>query len=336
MPVQFASGNRKKTTNEASDSAIRKIWMIVELFRHKRLSFELYQKEHERDRRSFQRDLQQLRLIGEQSGFTISGTKDRSYVELETFDAGIRALRRQGTQTEQLIGDVARAMGRPIAAEMGHIAQVPATDDERFFHFAVPSIIETDGSSIATISAALKAAWASKGLVTFRYPDRTADCGFLERLVEPHRVLLRSGVFYLVAYDRGRKGWRTFALDRFLSTPVRAGTNNVSRQIPAAYASDDVLGFMKSDQPRTEVTVELNQYVAASAISRRWQAAQRVELLDGGCARIVFTVSDLNEVARWAFGFGKDAKIVGPPEAVRLAGNMARAIAAAHEALEET
>jgi predicted DNA-binding transcriptional regulator YafY len=266
----FATGTRKKSTNEASESVIRKIWMIVELFRHKRLSFEVYAKEHERDRRSFQRDLQQLRAIGEQSGFTISVIKNGSYVELENFDAKIRALHRQGTQTEQLIGEVARAMGQPIAAEIGHIARSPESDEERFFHFAVPTIIESEGSSMAAISAALKAAWASKALVTFRYPDRTVAGGSGERLVEPHRVLLRSGVFYLVAYDRGRKAWRTFALDQFLSTPLRAGTNNAARRIPAAYASDDVLGFIKSDQPRTEVTVELSPYVAASAVSRRW------------------------------------------------------------------
>lgn len=326
----FATGNRTRSTNEASDSAIRKIWMVVELFRHKSLSFELYQKEHERDRRSFQRDLQQLRAIGEHSGFKISAIKNGSFVDLETSDARIKALQRQGTQTEQLIGEVARAMGQPIAAEIGHLAQAPATADERFFHFAVPTLIDNETSTITAISRELKAAWAAKSLVTFRYPDKTAAGGSGERLVEPYRVLLRSGVFYLVAYDLKRKGWRTFALDRFLSTPVRAGTNNTVRKIPAAYASNDVLGFIKSDQPRTEVTVELSPFVAASAISRRWQEAQRVELLDGGRARIVFTVNDLGEIARWAFGFGKDAKVVAPPEAVRVAREMACAIAAQH------
>ncbi|GAC1415768.1 MAG: hypothetical protein NVSMB64_25970 [Candidatus Velthaea sp.] len=304
--------------------------MVVELFRHKRLSFEMYAAEHERDRRSFQRDLQQLRAIGEQSGFSISAIKSGSYVELDHFDAKIRALQREGTQSEQLIGDVARAMGQPIAAEIGHIAQTPQSDDERFFHFAVPKIVEGEGSSIAAISAELKTAWASKALVKFRYPDSKGGPACGERLVEPYRVLLRSGVFYLVGYDRGRRAWRTFALDRFLSTPVRAGSNNVQREIPAAYASDDVLGFIKSDETRTEVTVELNARVAASAVSRQWQAAQRVQMLPGGRARIVFTVSDVSEVARWAFGFGEDARIVAPPSAVRVASEMARKITAQH------
>jgi predicted DNA-binding transcriptional regulator YafY len=59
--------------------------------------------------------------------------------------------------------------------------------------------------------------------------------------------------------------------------------------------------------------------------------AQRVEPLEGGRARIVFTVGEPSEVVRWAFGFGKDAKIVAPAETVRLARDMARAIATQHE-----
>ena len=329
-PKSFVTGTRKKSTNEASDSVIRKIWMVVELLRHKRLSFETYAKEHERDKRSFQRDLQQLRAIGEQSGFSISQVKGGAYVELEHFDGKIRALHREGTQTEQLIGDVARAMGQPIAAEIGHIGTAPKSEDERFFHFSVPTIIESEGSNIAAISAALKTAWESQAVVKFAYPDAKTPGRSTERLVEPYRVLLRSGVFYLVGYDRGRRGWRTFALDRFTTLPVRAGSNNVQREIPAEYASDDVLGFIKSDLAHTDVTVELSPRVAASAISRQWQAAQRVELLDGRRARITFTVGDIIEVVRWTFGFGRDAKIVAPPGAIQVARELAEAIIQGH------
>lgn len=334
-PNGFVTGTRKKSTNEASDSVIRKIWMVVELFRHKRLSFEIYAREHERDKRSFQRDLQQLRAIGEQSGFSISPIKNGSYVELERFDAKIRALHREGTQSEQLIGDVARAMGQPIAEELGPVASRAHTDDERFFHFASPKIIDAEGSTIAIISAELKAAWLGKAVVKFRYPDPKAADGSGERLVEPYRVLLRSGIFYLVGYDRGRKAWRTFALDRFLTNPVRSGSNNMQRVMPAEYASDDVLGFIKSDQARTAVTVELSARVAASATSRQWQTQQSVTKLDGGAARITFFVSDVSEVARWAFGFGRDARIISPPEAVALARQMAEIITDNHRSTDE-
>ena len=42
-------------------------------------------------------------------------------------------------------------------------------------------------------------------------------------------------------------------------------------------------------------------------------------------------MSNLYEVVRWAFGFGEDATIVSPPEAVALAASIALTIAANHE-----
>ena len=155
---------------------------------------------------------------------------------------------------------------------------------------------------------------------------------FKIRTVEPCRVLLRSENFYRVAYDRGVKDWRTFALDRFHSIPKRAGSNNSVRAIPPKYASDDVSGFIESGSWPVEVAIELDARVAASATRRQWQTGQRVETLADGRARIFFSVSNLYEVVRWAFGFGEDATIVSPPEAVALAASIALTIAANHEA----
>jgi len=328
----FATGVRKKSTNEASDSVIRKISIVVDLLRNKRISFESYRERFSGTYRSFQRDLQQLRDIGAFSGFAISPIKNGEYATLETYDGKIRVLHRESEKKEQLIGDVARSMGQPIVAEIGDIGGPSGSPEERFYHFAAPTIIDDGESRISKICSELRAAWSSKALVRFAYPDAKRPGTSSERLVEPHRVLLRSGVFYLVGYDRGRRGWRTFALDRFVSNPVRAGSNNVAREIPAAYASDDVLGFMKSEQPRTEVTVQLSARVAASATCRRWQADQRVEFLDDESARVTFLVSDVTEVARWAFGFGREARVISPPEAVMVAADMARSIAGLYAA----
>ena len=322
-------GTRRKPSNEASESVVRKIWMIVELFRHKRLTFEQYRAQHERDKRCFQRDIQQLNEVGKTAGFAILRIKSNC-VTLEKFDSRIRSLNAAGTQGEQLIGDVVRAMGKPIANEVGPLA-VREADEERFYHFATPKIIENAESPIGQISKELLEAWKAKSLVTFSYPDTRVPGTFKARTVEPYRVLLRSGNFYLVAYDRGARNWRTFAVDRFHSIPKRVGSNNTAREIPAEYASDDVLGFIKSGGAQVEVAIDLNARVAASATSRRWQAGQRVETLTGGRARIFFTVSNLYEVVRWPFGFGEDATIVSPPEAVALAASMALTIAAKHE-----
>jgi predicted DNA-binding transcriptional regulator YafY len=165
-------------------------------------------------------------------------------------------------------------------------------------------------------------------IVSFEYdPGKGAKT---TRRVEPYRLLIRSGSYYLVGYDLEKKGWRFFALDRICSVPTRAGTIQRLRQVPPAYESSDTIGFFKSSGAAIVVTVELTPAVAASATSRRWQAAQCVEQLPGGHARISFEVTEIGEVVRWALGFGREARIVGPPEAVEIARKTIVDIAAAY------
>jgi predicted DNA-binding transcriptional regulator YafY len=325
----FASGKRKKSTNDASEAVIRKIWVLIELLRNKHITFEHYEREYERDFRSFQRDLQQLRTIGQSAGFGLSKIQNGSRVVLEHFDGKITKLQTAGSQTEQLIGDVARAFGGPIVTAIGSLAG-ERDDDDRFFHFATPTLVESESSSISAICETLKAAWSAKAYVRFRYADPKKPGG-AEREVEPYRVLIRSGAFYLVGYDRQRRGWRLFALDRFAATPVRIGSILARRELPEQYASDDVLGFFKSASGTMDVTVELSARVAPAVISRRWQSAQRVKMQANGQARVTFAVGDPAEVVRWTLGFGADARIVAPADAVKLAKTMIASIAATYD-----
>ena len=53
----FGSGKAGKSSNDATDSVARKVAMIVELLRQRRIRFSEYAKLYERNYRSFQRDL---------------------------------------------------------------------------------------------------------------------------------------------------------------------------------------------------------------------------------------------------------------------------------------
>jgi predicted DNA-binding transcriptional regulator YafY len=325
----FGSQRAGKASNDATESVVRKVAMIVELLSHRYIRFGAYQTTYARDYRSFQRDLQQLRKIGVHAGFTISHIKDKEFVELVALDGKTRALNRDAEQVERLTATIARALGEPIVRQLGASGAAGVADDE-FFLITAPRLVR--GTAVADICDTLREAHSSPGgraVVRFQYPERGGTTG-KEREVEPYRVAIRSGVFYLVGYDRGSKGWRTFALDRFLSKPVKVGTCQTLRSLPPEYASNDAIGFMKSIGTRLDVTVELSAKVARSATARIWQAEQRTESLPGGRARMTFAVSDVSEVVRWAMGFGADACIVAPAEAVAVAGDIARTIAAGY------
>jgi predicted DNA-binding transcriptional regulator YafY len=316
--AKFGSGEARKSSNDAPESVVRKIALIVELLRQRRIRFSAYEREYARDFRSFQRDLQQLRKIGVLAGFEISNIQNRELVELVALDGKVRKLALDAERVERLTVTIARSLGEPIVRELGSNSTSNTPGDE-FFVIATPKLIE--GTAVADICATLREAQSStsgRAIVRFRYPEQNGTT-YKEREVEPYRVAVRSGAFYLIGYDRGRKDWRTFALDRFHSKPVKAGTCTKLRTLPKEYASDDVIGFMKGAGEPVAVTVELSAKVALSATARAWQAGQKTEKLKDGRANMTFVVGDVSEVVRWTLGFGADARIVAPPEAVELA-----------------
>ncbi len=315
---QFAlAGTKSSLGNEASAAVARKLWLLLELMRRRSITYGEYERIHERNFRTFQRDLQQLRALGETSGFRLSEIKRGERVEVLSFDARLGRVNEEQQKLIALVETIATALGQPIARKLEPlVGPVDESKREDFFRFAMPQLL--DQSRAAEIARILERAWKNGARVRFRYGAR-ATGGVAERLVEPFRVLLRSGVFYLVAYDCGKRGWRMFALDRFATLPVPAGSVLEPRSIPPEYDGADALGFIKGDGAMETVTVELSANVATSAISRRWQRSQRVLAREDGSASISFEVNDPAEVVRWALGFGADARVSAPPSAVRLA-----------------
>jgi len=83
VDVSVAIPNKPgRDPGEATEAAARKILVLLELLRAKAIRFSTYEVVHGRDFRSFQRDLQHLRKIGEEAGFRISPIKDHERAEL--------------------------------------------------------------------------------------------------------------------------------------------------------------------------------------------------------------------------------------------------------------
>lgn len=312
---------RPRNPNEATASVARKLWLLVELFIRGRVTFSVYHDLHRQEFRSFQRDLQQLRAALKPHGFTVSRVEQHAFVELS------RSRTAAGTkvpadETARLIGAIAAALGEPITAALHVSAEAP----DPFFTFAMPELV--NGTRIAELATFFReAAFSSGGRAIIAFSYRGANRGErTSRQVEPYRLLVRSGIFYLLGYDRRRRAWRFFALDRIEGTPRREGTAGPDRTIPPEYLSPDTIGFIKGERPR-KITVRLSPRVAAGATARKWQHAQQSVSFPDGSAEIAFTVTDEGEVIRWVLGFGADAQVIAPAGAVHAAASLVREIA---------
>jgi predicted DNA-binding transcriptional regulator YafY len=107
-----------------------------------------------------------------------------------------------------------------------------------------------DPQSLTVIATACR----DSELVRFAYRGRDGVAS--RREVEPHSLVNLGRRWYLVAWDRGRRDWRTFRLDR-LSRPASTGVRFWPRTLPAKDAADYVARSISAWASRFEARVTL-------------------------------------------------------------------------------
>lgn len=322
-----------KAADEPSRDGPRLVWMIVSLLRNREFAFDRYAAMFVVGDRTFKRDVKKLRELGAEYGFTLR-SPTRGRVVLERFD-GERTLR-PGDAPEAAVADtlqaVVEALGDVIGRQLaGHVDLAGASID-RFLRIATPRL--RSQSAVAEAYAALREAWAESARVRFKYPERNGAASS-ERTVEPYLTTYVAGRYYLIGFDvRPRTGgWRQYALDR-ITGPIRRAGTFARRTVPPAYRGEDAIGLFKT-RPAIDVTIALSATIAEAVIGREWQRSQRSVREPDGTATLTLAVYDLAEAVRWTLGFGAEARILAPPEAIVLARNLALDVAHLYAASDE-
>jgi predicted DNA-binding transcriptional regulator YafY len=196
-----------------------------------------------------------------------------------------------------------------------------AQEKPRLLHVLTPPLRE--GSRSAETFEAIEAAFANNAIVTFRY-------GGKERRLEPARVVVRYGRYYLVGRDPTSRAWKCYALDA-IEPPIKRAGSFRPEPIPEEYNCNDIIGFLQG--PGEErVSVWISPALAPSVTARVWQRQQEIEMHADGSATLTFTVQNTTEVICWALSFGADAAVIAPRAAVERARKMARDLADAYTA----
>jgi predicted DNA-binding transcriptional regulator YafY len=113
----------------------------------------------------------------------------------------------------------------------------------------------------------LAAACRDSERVRFAYRGR--DGVDSRREVEPHSLVNLGRRWYLVAWDRGRRDWRTFRLDR-LTKPASTGVRFSQRKLPAKDAAAFVEQSLTGAPYRYQARVTIR--APAEAVRRRMPA----------------------------------------------------------------
>lgn len=157
-------------------------------------------------------------------------------------------------------------------------------------------------------------------LITYQARGQAED---RERQVCPYALIHRWGWWYLVGFCHLRQEVRTFRADRITSLTLLDG----SFEIPASFNLRDYLEQEQSAQQGISVSLRFEPQVAGVARENKlsWQSLQ--EQPDG--ALIVQMPSwDIPWAVSLAFSYGPGVQVIDPPEAVAVAQEWAKAIAA--------
>ena len=162
-----------------------------------------------------------------------------------------------------------------------------------------------------------------------RFAYSARDGTATRREVEPHSLVNLGRRWYLVAWDCGREGWRTFRVDR-IEKPPATGRRFAPRRLPVKDAAAYVSQSLRSAPNRYEarVTIHAPADEVRALVPRHWG---EVEPLDGASCEYRTGDDDLHWLAVRVSMIRFDFEVHEPPELVEhlraLADRLGRATA---------
>lgn len=124
-----------------------------------------------------------------------------------------------------------------------------------------------DPQLLTKVSAAI----SERRALGFRYQKHDGEAA--TRIVEPYRLVDSGQRWYLVAFDLGRDDWRTYRVDRILSTPSER-QRFAARPLPAPDLADYVHRAITRSPYRYDLVVRLR--APASVVAESFSTATAV------------------------------------------------------------
>ncbi|MFI6325787.1 helix-turn-helix transcriptional regulator [Nonomuraea sp. NPDC050556] len=260
--------------------------------------------------RTLRRDIERLRELG----YPVVGT---------TGTAGGYRLGAGASLPPLLLDDeeaVAVAVGLRASADeaslraLGKLEQVLPVRLRHRVH-AVSSAISArpgpsaDHSALALLSVAIRDA----ELVSFSYQSREGEPS--SRRAEPYRLVTSHGLWYLLAYDLHREGWRTYRVDRMTDLSLAQRRFPVRDDVPEA--SDYVAAGLAA-APYRYVAYAVVEAPAEVVLARLVDALPgRVEKIDDRTCRLRLGADTLPPIARDLASLGAPFTLEDAPVALR-------------------
>lgn len=192
---------------------------------------------------------------------------------------------------------------------------------------SVTSTFGPDGDRIdADLIALLGAACRDSARLRFTYESGIGEVS--DREVEPNAMVHGGRNWYLVAFDLGRDGWRTFRIDRIRSE-IEVGATSSRREVPGGDAAAFVEAGVHGRDAGPEVERGLVRLSAPAAdMEKRIPSRYATIRPDGPQACLVeSTFGWSSEFLVWMALMDVEMTVISPPEMAEKAGAIERRLA---------
>ncbi|MEL6440842.1 MAG: WYL domain-containing protein [Cyanobacteria bacterium J06621_8] len=139
-----------------------------------------------------------------------------------------------------------------------------------------------------------------------------------ERTIDPYLLNIYRGTNpYVVAYCHLRKALRDFRIDRIQQLKVLKTTFTRDPDFDPQKYLENRFQYESGDRSY-EIEIWFDAVTAPFIRERRWHKTQELIEGDDGSLILKLKVSGLNDIKRWALGYGKGAVVKNPPKLVEM------------------
>ena len=131
------------------------------------------------------------------------------------------------------------------------------------------------------------------------------------RTAEPHRLVAWGRRWYLVAWDNGREGWRTFRVDR-----MNVRTPNGARFVPRELPEEDVAEFVRRSvgEASWQYRARVKVFASAEYVKNRMPIPIEPEVIDENACVVELGSDDPHQLALWLGLMDADFDVLDAPE----------------------
>jgi predicted DNA-binding transcriptional regulator YafY len=183
--------------------------------------------------------------------------------------------------------------------------------------FAGPTV---EPQLLSTIAA------ACRDYEVLRIDYRKHDGTESTRSVEPYRMVHMGRRWYLVAWDRDRRAWRTFRVDR-LQVRTPNGPRYTPRELPAEDIGQYVMHNVRTAPGRLTARVVVR--APAAEIAERIPRGIAVEPIDDNTCAVHATANSIEMLALYLGMMDADFTVTEPPELVARLSKLSERFASA-------